>query len=219
MDIMHKNQNVASLGNEDLSEIENFLIPQGEYILPKYSDLLKFKSTTRSLFGHRHALYTLPTIELIEFLKSQIGPTAIEVGAGVGIIGKHLGIRCTDNFCQAKPEVQKIYQGLHQPTIKYGKHVLNRDAEWVARKWQPHTIVGSWITHKYVDANVKGNMYGPDEQVILDNCQQYIMLGHLKIHGAKPILKHKHEVITDCPWYITRSVQPEKNTIFIWKKG
>lgn len=103
--------------------------------------------------------------------------------------------------------------------IKYGKHVLQRDAEWVARKWRPDIILGSWITHKYVDNIIEGNAIGPDESILLENCNKYIMLGHERIHSKKPILKYPHTIMKskDCPWYVTKSIEPELNTIFIWE--
>ncbi len=213
-------QNVTLTNRVDLRAIEDFLLPNGTYVIPYAQELLKFSPDERMQFGHKYGMYTLPTLELIDFLKALIGTQkAVEIGSGVGIIGQALGIPCTDNYCQDHPAAKAMYAQYGQTTIKYGAHVLKRDAEWVARKWQPDIILGSWITHKYVDPIIEGNMFGPDEAVILQHCKQYVMLGHERIHSKKPIANRPHKIIksSECPFYVTRSWESELNAIFIWE--
>jgi hypothetical protein len=202
----------------DLTKINSLLLVDNEYVIPKAQDLLAFSKEKIALFAHYNAMYTLPTVELIEFLQEQVEEysSAVEIGSGVGVIGRALNIKCTDNFCQDIPAVKEVYRSSGQPTIKYGSHVLNRDANWVAKKWSPDLIIGSWITHRY--NGIDGNTFGPDEEEILKNCKKYIMLGHLDTHSTKPLLtKYPPRIIRNMPWYVTRSMAPEKNAIFIWE--
>lgn len=202
----------------NLTEIEKLLFPGGKYKLPSYKDLMSFGKEYHMQFGHKHAMYTLPTIELIEFLNDRIGDKfAIEIGSGVGIIGKELAIKCTDNFCQEFPDVREFFKNIRQPTINYGEHVMMKNAEKAAIELQPDIILGSWITHKFTHNAKGGSVYGVNEEVLLDNCQEYIMLGNESVHKDKPILKHKPQIIKDCPGYVSRSSSPENNALYIWK--
>lgn len=213
-------QNITIMNRINLTKIERFLFKNGEYQIPYTEDLLKFSHMEIVQFANKYAMYTLPTLELVDWFQKMIGDAkAIEIGSGCGVLGKGIGIRCTDNFCQERQDVKAYYNLVNQPTISYGKHVEKRDAEWVACKWQPDIIVGSWITHKWVDDDIQGNYWGPDEEILLDNCHEYIMLGHEKIHRRKPIMKHNPLVIKseDCPWYVSRSVEPKGNCIYIWR--
>jgi len=222
IDTKYGQYNAKIYSNLDLSELEELLIVNGQYKLPSYNDLILFDTPYLACFGHKYGMYTLPTLELIKELKTLIGNiNAIEIGSGVGILGKELGIRCTDSFCQEIPAVKAHYALHKQPTIKYGPHVQKRDAEWVARKWRPDIVFGSWITHKYVDEKISGNAYGPDEEIILDNCCTYILLGNERTHGMKPIMKHNPKIIKDFPGYISRSNYPEDDSVYIWggRKG
>lgn len=210
--------NMSMRKRVDLREMEEFLIPNGEYVVPYYYDLNQFSLDHLIQFGHKHAMYTLPTIELIYALKEHIGDLeAIEIGSGCGVIGRELNIRATDNYCQERPEVKMYYQTTGQPTIKYGKNVVKLDAESAVKKLQPDIVIGSWITHKYCPVLEDGNVYGPNEEIILDNCKMYILLGNELTHNRKPITKHFHNKYYEFPGYVTRSINPEKNCVYIWK--
>jgi hypothetical protein len=202
----------------DLTEMESVLFENGEFQILSISDLNRFSGTHFVHFGHKYSMYTIPTLELIEALKELIGSDqAVEIGSGCGILGKALGIKCTDNYCHELPEIKMHYKLYHQNTVKYGSHVEKRDAEWVARKWRPDVIFGSWVTHKYNEKLKSGNAYGPDEEVILDNCKRYILLGNGKTHDEKPIMRYKPDVIRNFPGYIIKSTSPELNKVYIWK--
>lgn len=212
------NYNYKYMGLEDLKEMEEFLLPNGEYELPHYNELVNFSKAQIIQFGNKHAMYTLPTIELIEELKKLIGDSeAIEIGAGNGIIARELNIRATDNYCQELPEIKHYYELVQQPIVKYGKNVIKLDAEEAVKTLKPDIVIGSWITHKWNDSLQSGNCHGPNEEIILDNCRAFIHLGNKKTHDQKPINKHLHETITNFPGYVTRSINPELNCVYIYK--
>ena len=78
-------------------------------------------------------------------------------------------------------------------------------------------VAASWLTHKYCENLKSGNAYGPDEEILLDNCKRYIVLGNSEVHAEKPIMKYKPEIIHNFPGYITRSMLPNYNCVYIWK--
>lgn len=59
----------------------------------------------RGLFCVRHGVYCLVTEELVAYLREAIaGRSAIEIGAGNGVLAEALGIPATDNFMQTWPQ-------------------------------------------------------------------------------------------------------------------
>src|SRR6185295_2017181 len=57
-------------------------------------------------FMHQNAIYVLPTTELIDWLRTEIVGTAIEIGAGHGAISRALGIPITDSRMQERPDIK-----------------------------------------------------------------------------------------------------------------
>lgn len=177
--------------------------------------------TALRMWCHEHARYGLPTIELVEWLKQQIGDRkAIEIGAGSGDLCYHLGIIGTDNYQQEWPDVRLYYAVLGQPVIKYGEWVERLDALEAVKQHKPDVVIGSWVTH-WIDPNLPpppggGNMYGIREDEILKRVDTYIMIGNLEIHKHKPILKLPHEEL-NFPWIKSRAAARDQNRIFIWR--
>src|SRR5688572_18599020 len=65
----------------------------------------------RALFGHKHGLYSFPTVELVEWLRGFIGDgSAIEIGAGHGVLAETLDIPATDNRMQEKEPYRSVYR-------------------------------------------------------------------------------------------------------------
>ena len=175
-------------------------------------------------FCHYKAIYGIVTLELISYLRELIGDDkAIEIGSGVGTLGKALGIKCTDNYCQTFADVKASYLAMQQPVINYGSHVERMDANKAVRKYRPKVVIGSWITHKYnpLRHEMGGNMYGPNEhQFFKMGVERYIMLGNEKIHGKKPLYNdpdyHTQRIAT--PYYFSRAKYPLDNYIYITTK-
>ena len=125
-----------------------------------------FSVEERALLCMRHALYGLPTVELIAWLQAFIdGREALEIGSGCGVLARASGIRATDNWMQAAPEIQAIYAAQGQPTIRYGAHVERIDAVQAVREHRPEVVVACWVTHAWREdrAAAGGNMFGVDE--------------------------------------------------------
>lgn len=178
--------------------------------------------TDLRVWCNQRAIYGLPTVELVDWLKTLIdGRTAIEVGAGNGALGRALGIPRTDSWLQDQPDVQLMYRLQGQPTITYGPDVERLEAMEAVRKYRPQVVVGSWVTH-WIDPNKPmppggGNMYGLHEDRILrfSSVESYVVVGHTTVHKHKPILQLPHRVIRE-PWVRSRAADPSGNAIFVW---
>lgn len=177
------------------------------------------------IFCHVFARYGLPTTELVEFLKQYIGDhSAIEIGAGCGDLGRALGIPMTDNFCQEWPDVKAIYIAAQQPIIRYGKDVEQIDALDAAKKYKPDIIIGQWVTN-WIDPNLPpppggGSMYGIKEDLLLEECKSYVVIGNSNVHGHKPILAKPHAEVQDKDrWIKSRANDQSKNVIYIWERN
>lgn len=174
---------------DTVNELEDEVIVDGKITIVSADVYRKYSEDQVRYFMHKWALYTLPTTELINHLKIEIGSSsAIEICSGAGIVGKALGITCTDSYLQEDPKVKLVYAMTKQPTINYGKHVLKLDAEEAVKKLKPDVVVGCWVTQKYNGKD--GSMYGPDESTILENCKKYVVVGSTVQHGNKDIFKH-----------------------------
>lgn len=150
----------------------------------------------RAILGAREAIYGFPTVELVEYLKTLIGGrSAIEIGAGNGVLAHALGIRATDNRMQTWPKYQLIYGATGQKTIKYGANVQTYDAVQAVLKFKPQVVIGCWVTHKWDDAQQDGNADGIVEEEILAGCEEYIVIGTDEIHAKiKPIRRFPHTI-------------------------
>ena len=100
-------------------------------------------------------LYTFPTLELCEWLESQIDDNpeyeprqAIEICAGTGWIGRQLGIPTTDVKNMENPVVQNIMLDSSSiPTI-YANDVETLEASDAVKKYQPEIVIGSYVTSR-----------------------------------------------------------------------
>ena len=173
----------------------------------------------RALFGHRHGAYLLPTLELIEYLRKRIASrTAIEIGAGNGVVAKALGIPATDSLQQAEPSIVRSYLLAGQVPVKYGVNVEKLDAISAIRKYRPQVVLGCWVTHRY---NPKqhgrgGNSDGIDELKLLSLCEEYIFIGAQLAHRSKPIMDLDH--VTETPQGLySRAVRANTDFVAIWR--
>ena len=165
------------------------------------------------------AIYQLPTIELIEWLKDNFNlDKAIEIGAGNNYLYHHLGIKGIDNYSEQIPAVKLTHDLLHQPSTNPPPEVEKLDAIAAIDKYQPETVITSWMTLKVdepddgVDA---GHKYAPDEEKILDTGVTYVHIGNDDIHGDRQITNKPHETYY-FDWLVSRGKYPDKNCIYVW---
>lgn len=200
-----------------IQEIENQAFKNG-FLIPLPSFFYKqFTRNQIEYFCWKHGIYVVPTTELITFLDKNIQGSGIEIGCGHGAIGRALNIPTTDSKLQDDDQIRQFYKATNQPTIKYPVDIIELDAIDAIKKYQPDTVIGGFITHKYSPRTKTGNMYGVVEGKILKSVEKYIHVGNRITHQDKPILKHKHKKHY-FDWLITRSQDQEQNRIYIWDK-
>lgn len=213
---------IFEIKEEDISYLDNFLLDKDGVLRPMpamfYYDL---PVNHRLLFAVKKGIYQFITIEMLEWLKEKIGNlNAIEIGAGNGGLCKALEIRGIDNFCQNRPEIKLMYDVTKQPTVSYGKHLINFDANAAVLFMNPDIVVGCYITQRgtldqFMKEGIAGTPIAIDEREILDNGKTLILFGSMSSHGDKYILKeYKHEALY-FPWLITRNPDQKGNRVWI----
>ena len=173
----------------------------------------------RLLFGVRHGLYGFPTLELVDFLRARIaGRSAIEIGAGHGVLAQALGIPATDNRQQEDAAIQAHYNALGQPTVPYGDHVEKLDASAAIAKYRPQVVIACWVTHRFEAdrAHAGGSSTGVDEAAVISACEEYIVIGNERVHAGKPIWALPHEKLTP-PWLYSRAVNGSADFVTTWR--
>lgn len=209
-----KNINVTKI-----QEIENFFFDdKGNFLLHPAQDVLRFEQIDLSVWCHGKGVYNIPTVELIEFLRSETtNQKAIEIGAGNGYLCKHLNITQTDSCLQQRPDIQATYAAMGQPIIQYPQYVRKFDAIEAVRRFKPQVVIGAWITQKSLTQEPQSNYWGVNEAAILKMVDKYIMIGHENQHNQKKILKYPHRIVK-ADWICSRSRERDKNIIYIWEK-
>lgn len=198
----------------------NLMGPDNIIKLLSATDYDKIDHDDLRVWCHVHARYGLPTIELIDWLKTYIdGRTAIEIGSGSGDLAHHLGIRGTDDKTQDKPDVVLYYRLIRQPTIKYPSWVEKLDALDAIKQYRPQVVVASWVTH-WIDPDQDvpvggGSVYGVHEDQIVESGATYIFIGNMAVHRHKPILKLPHQELR-LPFLRSRAADPSLDRVLLW---
>lgn len=171
----------------------------------------------------QRARYGIPTEELVCWLKARIaGRKAIEVAAGNGDLGYHLGILQTDSYGQTKDLAASLfYKAFQQVPTRPLSDVIQMDAERAVQVHKPDVVIASWLTRKFIkgkdiDGEAQASMYGPEEEKILKGCAEYIHIGNLNVHDQKTLLALPHETY-HFPWIVSRAADQSLNVIHVWK--
>ncbi len=196
----------------DIAELEAEALDGYNLRLLSASVYERFDRTQRSWFANKHGFYGLPTEELVEWVKDRIdGRTAIEIGSGNGTLGRALGIRRTDNWIQATPEMRQRYAENRVQVVRYANDVRKMDYKKAITKFKPKVVVAQWVT------NIERNNLGMDEQWILQNCETYIHVGHARVHEVKTIRDQPYEEHHP-PGLYSRSHR-EGEVVYIWENA
>lgn len=208
----------ATYNKVDVSGLIAEIMPEDILAVKPYEFYKDISRDELANFMVEKGVYVIPTTELIDYLRTLIIGSAIEIGAGNGAIGRALGIPITDNRQQELPEIKMLYESLGQAPIVYPKDVQTFDALSAVNHFKPDTVIGAFITHKWKPGMEYGNAGGVDEQRMRKKIKRYIMIGNMNTHQSKPILKHPGMFAEYHPWLITRAVNQSLNRIFIWDK-
>lgn len=171
----------------------------------------------RALFGRLHGIYTFPTDELVDRLVELIaGRTAIEIGAGHGVLAQALDIPATDSMQQVKGPAADLYvPGKLGPPAPYGPNLIDMHASRAVRQYRPQVVIGSWITGKS-RPDMPGNDDGVDELDILAHCETNILIGHTAIHHGSALWTKPHTI--EHPDYLfSRAMAEGRDFLGVWR--
>lgn len=201
----------------NLTALTKEVMPEGLLLVKPYEF---WKSRDRNeimYFMHQNGIYVMPTTELIDWLRANIIGSAIEIGAGNGSIARALSVPITDSRMQERPEIKFMYQLSGQPVMKYPADVEKLDAIEAIKKYKPDTVIAAFVTHKYDKKVGDGNMWGVQEEIVLQETKRYINIGNRVTHRNKPILALPHKEL-HFEWLVTRAINQSENRIFIFNK-
>lgn len=214
---------IIDLNGIDMARLDQMLLDEtGRMKLLSYEDYRSLSVLELQAWGNLRGRYGFPTLELVQWLKEQIGGrSALEIGAGFGDLGHHLGIRMTDSYQQVKdPETVAhiVAYGL-QPT-QPPADVIEEDAESAVRHYKPDVVVASWVTQKYDprDHFGGGNYLGVRHEYIIERCKTFILIGNMMVHGLSRALTLPHERLA-FPWLVSRAKMQDMNRIWVWQGG
>lgn len=204
------------LDNNEMSDLDNLLLCDGRLIAHPAKIFEKIKQENLAYWCNRRGVYSLPTQEMISFIKEEIGSNkAIEIGAGAGILGRELGIPQTDSKLQENPDIRRAYQAMGQPVIHYPDDIEKLEALDAIKKYEPDIVVAAWVTQKGGPNIPQSNSWGVNESKILDWNKKYIFIGSETSHDQKKILARSHRRLK-FPWIHSRTMNRQDNLIYIW---
>lgn len=209
--------NVSFIENHDVTHLNSVLLDNNGFcrVLPA-NEINSIDRNSFRLWCGQNAVYLYPTLELVEYLTDFIaGRSAIEVGAGNGHLGNALGIQMTDSGMQTRPEIIAQYQMMGQACTCPPANVDIVDAVDAVNKYQPQVVIASWLTHKWEPGMSTGNMYGPDERLIIDGVENYVHIGNDAIHWEKPVWSMPHNKAYH-PWVVSRAGAKELDHVAVW---
>lgn len=176
----------------------------------------------RAMFGHRYGIYSLPTVELVEHLVGIIaGRSAIEIGAGHGVLAEALGIPATDSRQQEKEPYRTIYATTGQPPVRYGPNIVDCHASRAVRRYNPEVVIGCWVTHRCDPRRPEagGNEVGVDEPDILRHCGTYVFVGNEHVHRGKSSIWARPHHIEYPPFVYSRAINGPRDFVATWQRG
>lgn len=209
-----------------LADLDRLMIDEEGRIKPvAFKEINRFSQNDISAFCVRHGLYQLPTIELIKWLKEEMGDPshAIEVGAGNGCIGRALGIKMYDNMHQDSDLMQEYYATMNQPTVKYGGDVIKMNGNKAVNCFRPKVVISCWVTQKFLQGDserkppTNSSMYGVNELDYIGKLEKYIHVGNENVHHDKRLLRKVWYREYKFPWLVSRSLDRDKNVIYLFK--
>jgi len=146
---------------------------------------------------------------------------AIEIGAGMGDLGHHLGIHMTDSAVQTRPESRLFYGVVGQPIVDPPPNVERLDAVTAVKRYKPRVVIGSWCTQLYEAGDtpnrVGSSVYGVDEQWLLGQAEVYVHIGNDGPHAKKRIAAVPHSV-TYAKWIVSRAADQLLNCVRVWRR-
>ena len=209
------------LDDLNLNVFKNELFDNNEYIMPEYKQISQYPDKYYQIVCSDIGLYQIPTKELIDFLQAWVIPgktIEIEIGSGRGIIGKALGIPCTDSKIQETDEMRKLLRESRVAPVTYGEHVEKLEAREAIKKYKPSVVIASWFTGQKDMHGYEIFVHGCNEENFIDDIDTYILIGNESVHRTKSLLTRIHREYT-AKWLCSRAHDQKLNRIYIWTKN
>lgn len=214
---------IMQVNDREMACLDLLLLdPNGRLKLLPVEDYAQIPYTQLRIWANVRGRYGLPTTELILWLKGKIaGRSALEIGAGNGDLGHHLGIPMTDSYQQVDDPATVAHFATYGITpTRPPEDVKKEDAENAVRRRRPQVVIASYVTEKFMpragDPFAVGNYKGVRYDYIIERCEMFILIGNEKVHGTNRALSLPHVKHT-FPWLVTRSEKPELNRIWVWE--
>ncbi|WP_157816410.1 hypothetical protein [Nostoc flagelliforme] len=197
---------------EILNELDQKLLDEsGDMLLHPIAFYDELDRTELRIWCSHRGRYTLPTVELVAWLREVIGRrTCIEIAAGKGDLARHLGIKATDSYMQEIPLIKGIYEKARQATTNPPADVERLEASEAIAKYRPQVVLGSWVSGQSL-----ATVAGVDEEYVVSH-SDYIHIGNRGTHEQKSLREMPHEEYV-FP-FITRAKNPNENVIWVWRK-
>ncbi len=215
------NHQHAFVPNMDITELEQSLFDaHGKLKLLPAAELMQFGFSKLRLFIHKHSIYQMPTVELIDILRGVIGDAScIEIGAGSGNVGRHLNIKMTDSHQQAKKIFKELYESINQPIIQYPRDVEKLTAKEAIKLYRPHTVLGCWVTHKYNARlhHLGGNIEGIEGADVMKRVKRFVFVGNTEIHKGWNFNQLGKVEIIQSNGIVSRAIQGQNVVVVITK--
>jgi hypothetical protein len=207
----------------DTGPIDALLLDEAGNVRRVASEMLRLiPHQVLRVWCHQRARYLVPSGELVAWIADRIdGRHAIEICAGMGDLGRLLGIHSTDSAVQVSdPLVRQYYESLGQPAIDPPPDVERISANAALIKYRPQVVVGAWVTQLFAEGDdrepkIESSIYGVDELELLRHVETYIHVGHANVHSQKRILKHAHKTFR-FPFVFSRGANRNDNLVQVW---
>lgn len=182
--------------------------------------LLRIREDHRLAWAKQRGVYQFVTTELLDFLREIIGDrTALEICAGLGGIGRNLGIPMTDAAVHLNEMAQNLYGLLREVAIDPPDDIDRLEASDAVRKYKPQVVIGAYASqtsaYSLVMPHAPSSLYGVYDLDILANCETYVLIGNAKTHADRLAFYLRPKWIYE-PWLITRSFDQTQNRIWVW---
>lgn len=205
---------------------EHLLDP--DTLLPKSlpaKEYQKWPVNSLKYWCHYQHLYTIPTVELIDFLKQELSPFAreevLEIGAGRSNIGECLGIRQTDRYLREEEAARLYYLAMNQYPPQPPQGVEKLEALKAVYKYRPRVVIAAWVSQwldpkKWKKKNPPpGSIFGVKKDRLIKCVERYIQVSHDGIHGHEQVNNRIAKVVR-LDGLVSR--KPGKgNGIYIWE--
>jgi len=171
------------------------------------------------------SVHVVPTCELIEELGRILIAPAIELGAGLGGVGRGLGIPLTDSKFRMSPAgLALAIQKLQFPPV-YPEDIEELEATKALQKYKPRSVVMAWVPHWEPPPppakpwkSTGGTYYGVRDALLMAVCERVVLIGSEKIHGRRPLLRHGARPLhKGADWLISRAGRGD-DVMWVWDR-